>query len=321
MYKCKECGMEHDIKPDYCDCGNNEFYTVNVSETDINQPESMLIYDDVESLIINEGKNKKTSLDILFAKFSLISVFVFILCIILSLVVILFPIKEKDVTQLDSDSTVSAQKLPSIDKIWNNTPPVVKTENLLPTDESGVQTAVIPNSVRKFQSKATQNSVQKPVVKTVQQNKTVLKQKQTLPVTKSTTTPKQTETELRKTTEETAKKAEELKRQAETLQRTMAEKKEYAAYKIKLRNTIGQRIDFTKVIGDGDCIISFTIDSSGRLINGAFAKQSSNISLNNAVYNAFMSSRNFTPPPAYYKNETLNLDVKLYNGNFEISLN
>lgn len=321
MYKCKECGMEHDIKPDYCDCGNNEFYTVNVSETDINQIESMLIYDDVEPIIINESKNKKTSLDILFAKFSPISVFVFILCIILSLVVILFPIKEKEATLPDSGGAVSEQKLPTIDKIWNNTPPVVKTENPLPTDESIAQTAVIPNFVRNTQLKTTQNHVQKPAVKTIQQNKTVLKQSQSLPITKSTTTSKQTETELRKTTAETVKKTEELKSQAETLQRTMAEKKEYADYKIKLRNAIGQRIDFTKVIGDGDCIISFTIDSSGRLINGAFAKQSNNITLNNAVYSAFMSSRNFTPPPAYYKNETLNLNVKLYNGNFEISLN
>ena len=25
MYKCSECGTEFEIKPDYCDCGNNTF--------------------------------------------------------------------------------------------------------------------------------------------------------------------------------------------------------------------------------------------------------------------------------------------------------
>ena len=25
MFKCKECGAEYEVKPDYCDCGNDEF--------------------------------------------------------------------------------------------------------------------------------------------------------------------------------------------------------------------------------------------------------------------------------------------------------
>ena len=29
MYKCKECGAEYKEKPDYCDCGNDEFEGVN----------------------------------------------------------------------------------------------------------------------------------------------------------------------------------------------------------------------------------------------------------------------------------------------------
>ena len=31
MYRCTECGSEYELKPDFCDCGNDEF--VNVSET------------------------------------------------------------------------------------------------------------------------------------------------------------------------------------------------------------------------------------------------------------------------------------------------
>ena len=28
MFKCKECGTEYDIKPDFCDCGNDTFEEV-----------------------------------------------------------------------------------------------------------------------------------------------------------------------------------------------------------------------------------------------------------------------------------------------------
>ena len=98
-------------------------------------------------------------------------------------------------------------------------------------------------------------------------------------------------------------------------------KQELASYKSKLRNTIGKKVDFTKVIGDGECSLSFKINSSGRLTSKAFVKQSSNITLNDAAFNALNTTTSFNPPPEGYKGETLRLVIKFYNGNFEISLN
>ncbi len=98
-------------------------------------------------------------------------------------------------------------------------------------------------------------------------------------------------------------------------------KKELNTYKSSLRNTIGKKIDFTKVIGDGDCTLTFKINSNGKLISKAFTKQSSNITLNDAAYAALNSTTSFNPPPEGYKGETLTLHIKFYNGNFEISLN
>lgn len=100
-----------------------------------------------------------------------------------------------------------------------------------------------------------------------------------------------------------------------------AAKVELANYKISLRNTIGRKIDFARVVGDGDCAITFKINSSGKLTNRAFAKQSSNITLNDAVYAAMMATPSFSAPPSAYNNETLRLTVKFQNGNFEINLN
>lgn len=97
-------------------------------------------------------------------------------------------------------------------------------------------------------------------------------------------------------------------------------KQELATYKSNLRNTIGRKIDFTKVIGDGECSLSFKINSSGRLTSKAFTKQSSNITLNDAAFNALNTTTSFNPPPEAYSGETLKLTIKFYNGNFEISL-
>ena len=97
--------------------------------------------------------------------------------------------------------------------------------------------------------------------------------------------------------------------------------KELNTYKASLRNTIGRKIDFTKVIGDGDCALTFKINSSGRLTSKAFTKQSSNITLNDAVFSAMNSVTSYNPPPEGYKGEALTLKIRFYNGNFEITLN
>lgn len=98
-------------------------------------------------------------------------------------------------------------------------------------------------------------------------------------------------------------------------------KQELAAYKSNLRNAIGKKIDFTRVIGDGECSLSFKINSNGRLTSKAFTKQSSNMTLNDAAFNALNTMTSFNPPPEAYNGETLKLIIKFYNGNFEISLN
>ena len=102
---------------------------------------------------------------------------------------------------------------------------------------------------------------------------------------------------------------------------TQALQKELSNYKVGLRNTIGRKIDFANVIGDGDCAISFNIASNGKLINRKFTKQSSNITLNDAVYKAVMATPSYNPPPSGYNNETMNLRIRFYNGNFDVTLN
>ena len=182
----------------------------------------------------------------------------------------------------------------------------------------------------KTQSKiqTTQNKVvqQKPVTtskttvqkNTVQQKPTPVKtQVQTSQASKTTTQTTQSKP-IQVNTQQSAQTATV---QVQPSVDTAALRKELSTYKTSLRNTIGRKIDFTDVVGDGSCSIVFKIDSSGRLTNRAFSKQSTNTTLNDAVYKAVMSTPSYNPPPSGYKGETLTLKISFYNGNFEIALN
>lgn len=54
MYKCKECGTEYEIKPDYCDCGNNTFEEI-LSE----QQTSKMMLQMLQNLIMQKRLKKK----------------------------------------------------------------------------------------------------------------------------------------------------------------------------------------------------------------------------------------------------------------------
>ena len=147
--------------------------------------------------------------------------------------------------------------------------------------------------------------------------------------TPKTTTGNTTATKSTVTTQPSSKTTSQTVSQTQTQTQTVKKsevntakiKREYDNYKILLRNSLGKKINFTNVIGDGECVISFRINSSGKLIERKFYKQSSNITLNEAVYSAVMSMPSYNPPPSGYKNETLYLKISFYNGNFSISLN
>lgn len=132
--------------------------------------------------------------------------------------------------------------------------------------------------------------------------------------TPTVTTPKSTTTTAQKTPPTLRNATTQPVKSSAQLQQ------EVSSYKYALRNNIGRKINFANVVGDGNCSITFRVDSSGQLINRNFATKSSNITLNDAVYNAMMSTPRYNPPPEGYKSETMTLSVKIYNGNYEISL-
>ncbi len=376
MYRCKECGAEYEEKPDYCDCGNDEFETVGVN-IGVNAGENLNVAEPKvqETKTVNTPKenieekpkpqpaaarktfnpppSRKRTFDEQYPALSRmiksvdpISLAIFCICLVFSSYIIFFAWNpDATVTTVEQKAEEFVPKnIPSIDKIWNNALPVVKKEE--PKAEEKVESIIKQIIPVQTQEKTEQvKTTAKPKVTTVPLKKVVTTPKKVQKNTAIVKTNTAAQEKAKKEAEEKAKqeaalkqkaeqerkaaeaaqikklKAEQAKKaEAERLKQEAANRQEYASYKAQLRNTIGRKIDFTRVIGDGSCTVSFKIDLNGKLINRSFTKQSTNNTLNDAVYNAVMSTPTFNPPPAAYKNETLNLNISFYDGNFEISL-
>lgn len=335
MYKCTECGLEFENKPDFCDCGNDEFVlTVEEKTVEETVPEPVRTEEKTQENIQtyeNISYNNSIQHEPYKLPVSPYALAVFILCIIFSLFILFLwnPVSQTTEKVTEIIEKVENKNIPSIDKLWKTPAPVVQTEHK--------SEPVIKQEIKQIVS-----NIPKPAA-TVKQP--VAKPKNTQPVKAQTkvTQPKtqpKTQTNVQKTVqqptvndaqkqaEEAVRKAREAQQKAEQEALIAAQKAKEAAsakqelynYKINLRNEIGKKIDFTRVIGDGDCAITFKIDQNGKLINRSFAKQSSNITLNNSVYNAVMATPVFQQPPKAYNNETLRLNISFTNGNFAITL-
>ncbi len=374
MYRCKECGAEFEEKPDYCDCGNDEFEEVSIEEKleqqaqkiDNNKSDNVGQVSPDKNLEQNkpmpassmrfsntETISEKQTFSERYPEFSRfkksldpISLIIFCGCILLSLYIVFFAWNptEQEVVAEKKQEVNTPKNIPSIDKFWNNALPVVKQEQPKPQpkqEETNVVKQIINIPEPKKVVTQPVKPVTKPKVTVVPLKKATTLKTVSKPVT--TVVKPQTNTnaqiQAKKQAEELGKQkaeAERKKAEAEQLKKLQAEqakkqaeakakqaklnKQELVSYKANLRNTIARKIDFTKVIGDGSCTVSFKIDSTGRLVSRSFSKQSSNNTLNDAVYAAVMSTPTFNPPPSAYNNEILNLSIRFYNGNFEISL-
>jgi len=320
MFKCKECGTEYDIKPDYCDCGNDTFEEiVNQEEKPItpqvenNNSNELQVQQEkpIGKLEIQNNKDEvQPKIPDKTREIKPYSIIIFVLCLILSVLVVLFawnPKPADEIQNIETSTSVEQKDLPSIEKIWNNKLPAVSVQE---KKTSNAPTAVKQNSTTEVK-KASQ-----PTPQPQKQAKTVTKQEQSKNVTQKTTSPKTT---AAKTTTTTPQKVTP---SANTVQKTVsANPQEIANYKIKLRNHIASKISFASIVGDGSCAFSFSVSSNGELTNKKPISLSDNDSLNEAVYNALRQVYSYSAPPTGYKSETLKLTVKMYNNNFEVSLN
>ena len=174
--------------------------------------------------------------------------------------------------------------------------------------------------VSKIQTKTTQNKTTSTVKKPVQNQQqtkpnTVVQQK--TPQQQKTTV--QTNQNTQQTTQSNIQN--QIKPIDTTISKQQAEQ-ELKNYKKSIQSVFASRIkgNLLQVYGDGSCVVDFKVDSKGKFINRSFSQQSTNNTLNDAVYQAVMSIPSYNAPPASYKGQTLHLSVKITNGMAQISV-
>ena len=345
MFKCTECNKEYDTKPYYCDdCGNDTFEEVVIQEKEQSaNPEEISQYEEKRDFTPIKEETKPEDI---------LSYIIFGFCLFLSIVVIFFinPKFDEKPAVPKKEENVNL-KIPSIDSFWNNELPKTeqienKREEIKEQPKQEVRqeqkTAVVPlkfEPIKKVQNnvlpaKQPVNQVkQQPVQNTKSQNtKTQQKPQQTTSSKAQTQPQKQPQNTTSNTKNnniqvpvwQQTQPAQPVQTQqtqpAPQKTTTVKSSQSLTDYKNSLRNKIGRTIDFADVIGDGSCAISFRVASSGKLTDRKFVKQSTNSTLNDAVYKAIMQVPAFNAPPESYGGETMQLNIKFYNGNFEISL-
>lgn len=326
-YKCSDCGEIFDNKPDYCDCGNNVFEEIVEESSGVFQKTQSQnsTQNIVEQFVEKKQDSVKTNnLDLkIKPNVDLFSIIFFVVCIFLSIVSIIFIGKDSLNTQNNEPNKAQniqeVKNIPDINKFWiesnfQQTKVELKKE-IVPQKE--VFNVIKPKNTHKnITSTAPVKSV-----KNINKAQTVSKSSQGVKTpTKTTIKPNKTPT-TQKTTNLSQTSAKPQQTSVKPQNTNSYDMQELNNYKIALRNKLGHSVNFLEVSGDGNCAISFKIDSSGNLINRKFIIQSDNQTLNQAVYDAIMKNPTFKAPPRGYKNETLIFKVKIYNSSFEINLN
>lgn len=339
MYKCSECEKIFDIKPDYCDCGNDTFIEI-TEEKPKATPKAKTPKKSFEELYPGFA-SFKNSLDPL-------SVIIFCVCIILSILSLIFIGRGDGVAEEQKEEIAIIKKVnTNIDSFWDNSLP--KKEEVIVKKEE-VQTPVIKKTEppKTVTAKIVLNAQTKPKTEVkVQTQKTTQTKQQTTstksqqtaqpkPSQKVQTKPSQTTQTKPQQTTNTQIKTQRIEVSTPTTQTTQnskintsqtsqkptqAELQELRNYKNSLRNLIFSYIDFTSIVGDGVCTVTFTINESGQLKNKVFAQRSASTMLNDAVFYAAKKVTSFKQPPSAYKGETLKFTVQFVAGQYEVSLN
>jgi len=316
MFKCKDCGSEYKEKPDYCDCGNDTFDEIK-DETigTIDKTEETKTQQQKESDNI-KPKSKKTEKPI---KTDKISLLIFAVCLILSIIILFFPVNTPvNTDNIKENNEQNIISIPSVNSIWDNSIPVVQKTELPKTEPVSSEETVVKKNPKVNENTDNKKDLNTTPAKSETPKITKVK------LTKNTTVkPKQTDSSVpKKQNEQITKQTQKPTTTVKPTSNTNNTQNEISlnSYKIGLRNKIGSHIDFASVAGDGACAVTFKIDVNGKLINRKFVQQSENTSLNDAVYNAMLAVPNYKTPPSTYKNNTLKLSVKFISGNFEVSL-
>lgn len=302
MYICTECGLQYKNKPQYCDCGNDEFREQVVLKTSF----------DWKHFFERMGINPYSLLFLL-------------VCIILSFV-ILFCVESKleiDSAKTPTNVTKPKTNIPDIDTLWIES--MSKVDNIQVVEKQIVKQ-------QKQESKTVKTVLAKNNTKNKISNNNNQTQKQNIRKNTKTNPAKITKTTVSASTDVVTKKnntpnsTTQTKSNSVTIvpktvtnQDAKKNNQELYNYKIQLRQALFSKLSVALIQGSGECGIEFAIDSTGKLINRNFTYQSDNKTVNDEVYKMLMRLPKYYPPPAAYNGEKIKMVFSFDNGSYSIN--
>ena len=272
MFRCSECGCEYKVKPDFCDCGNDIF----------------------EEIYETSPKEKTERKPLNFNKLEILSWVIFFVCLLLSLLILMFfpKIEPKENVKENNTKTVIEKpdyNIPDLNSFWIDPQPVVEEPQPVVEQIKEVVNTFIPIQEKpKVQPKPATKP--KPVVK--QQTKP--QQVQTKP---------QTTQQAKPQTIQQVTKPQPVKKTQYTY--------DIVNYRTALRQRLFSNLDIYKIEGHGKCGVQFAVDENGKLIKRSFMFKSDNKSVNEQVYNMLMRTPTFNPPPSSYANVMIRMTFEL----------
>lgn len=292
MFRCTDCQKIYEQKPDYCDCGNNVF-------------DELLSAVKVEKIKTKKSfKEQYPQVDRLMNSLDVLSVSVFLVCIILSILSLIFIQPSKEISEnkpiINQSKTINS--IPDIDKLW--------------------VTKVYSEKAEAFGSKSTTNEEK---VNQTPQRKVIKKQQpkaQQSPKTQSQSSSSVKIKQTSSTVDSEKKETKQIFKENQVKEEKVVEKnidEEMNNYKVALRQALFNNLEVTAITGSGDCVIEFSIAKDGKLINRNFTKQSQNASVNQTVYNMMMKLPYYYAPPKTYSGDKIKLHFVFDNGNYSIS--
>jgi len=139
MYRCTECNSMYEIRPEFCECGNDQFVEVDAAETqqyaqeDYSQdatPSSIFEQNSMQPEPQYEEQEERFSFDASIVKKKKITIMMFAISVIVTLLLMIFVGNEPPRVKADPEQEAAkkerlaqlAETIPDVSAFWDDTP-------------------------------------------------------------------------------------------------------------------------------------------------------------------------------------------------------
>lgn len=325
IYKCNNCGRNFNLKPDFCECGNNEFVEVvenfdySTVQTDFNSGKDVdFLYnqnnssdsdDDFqnESSYENDLKKQRTS--------EIIAIIVFVVVLLTALIMIFSNVSALVKKSNDKTASVEIESyIPSdVNEYWTDSKPIEpQTVNVRQGNNTN---SVNTNSVNQNNSTSLAKNIAKKTDNRISSSNTV----------KNIQSKSNVKNQDSKKTQIVAKPKTEVSKPNVDVQKPVTKVdntisvEEYLRYKNSLRNRLFANFPILNVQGQGTAKIAFSVSASGKLTNRRFIAQSGNKSLDDALYHMLMRVPVYDAPPKGFEGREIMMQMDFNSGHYSFS--